>query len=358
MSKKFIKGNEAIAEAAMRAGLTDFYGYPITPATEILEYLAANLKDDGKVFLQTESEIAAINAVYGAASLGGRRVMTATSGPGMSLKVEGLSYLAASRLPFVIVNIMRGGPGLGDIQPSQGDYFQIVKGGGHGDYHLIVFAPSTVQEAADLTMTAFDLADKYRMGVCILADGVVGQSAEAVEFRDYKIVYSPKPWALNRGGSIRPFDLDPEVYQKINFEMQKDYREAAKEVRFETINIIPETEIIIVAFGTCARIAKTVIKETVKIGVTVGLFRPITLWPFPYKALRNYYELNPTAKFLVIEMNAGQMLEDVQLACGGVFDQRINFYGWPGGIVPTPEEILSLVEQIKKDGGCQPWLPK
>lgn len=356
MKKKFMKGNEAIAEAAIRAGLTDFYGYPITPATEILEYLASHLHLEGnrKVFLQMESELAAINAVYGAASIEGRRVMTATSGPGMSLKVEGLSYLAASRLPFIVVNIMRGGPGLGDIQPSQGDYFQIVKGGGHGDYHLIVLAPSTVQEAADLTMTAFDLADKYRMGVCVLADGAVGQSSEAVEFRDYTIIYPPKPWALNRGGSIRPFDLDPEVYQNINFEIQKDYREAASEIRFEKINISPETEIMIVAFGTCARIAKTVIKQAEKIGIKIGLFRPITLWPFPYKALRDCYNENPAAKIFVIEMNAGQMLEDVQLACGGIFDQRINFYGWLGGIVPNSEEVLALADIVKQGGRCQP----
>lgn len=351
MAKKFIKGNEAIAEAAIRAGLKFFGGYPITPASEILEYIAKELPKRGGVFKQAASEISAINMVYGASAAGGR-AMTASSSPGMSLKMEGISYIALSKLPCVIVDIMRGGPGLGDIQPAQSDYFQIVKGGGHGDYRLIVLAPSTVQEAADLVMESFDLADKYRNPVVVLADGALGQMMEAVEFQEYTPNTFDKSWALigakDRGPNrIVPFNLSEVELEKMNWKLQETYRKIEKyEVRYEEVNM-RNPEFIIVAFGLCGRIAKSVIKMAEEESINVGLIRPVTLWPYPYKAIRDAYNRFSQARILTVEMNVGQMAEDVKLACNGVFDKRVHFYGRTGGVVPSPEEILAKIKEMK-----------
>ncbi|MEK7627261.1 MAG: 3-methyl-2-oxobutanoate dehydrogenase subunit VorB [Patescibacteria group bacterium] len=346
--KKFMKGNEAIAEAAIRAGLNFYAGYPITPATEILEYFAVHLPAKGGVFIQAASEIEAINMVYGAAA-GGARAMTSSSSPGMSLKMECISYIALAELPCVIVDIMRGGPGLGDIQPAQSDYFQIVKGGGHGDYRLIVFAPSTVQEAYDLTFESYSLADRWRIPVVILGDGALGQVKEGIELREKSSVLIEKPWALSgakgrKSNRIVPFNLEPLELEKMNLALQEKYRAIEKsEVCFEEVNINFETELIIVAYGTCGRIAKSVIKMAAENGLHIGLIRPITLWPFPCDEIR-YWACNfPNKKFLVVEMSAGQMIEDVRLAVGD--DKKISFYGKMGGVVPTPEEILEEIER-------------
>ncbi len=358
MAKKILmKGNEAIAEAAIRAGLKFYAGYPITPQTEIPEYLARNFTKRGGIFVQAESEIAAINMVYGAAAAG-VRAMTSSSGPGISLKQETISYIALSEVPVVVVDIMRAGPGLGGIQPSQADYFQLTKGGGHGDYHYIVLAPHTVQEAADLTMLSFDLADKYRTGVYIAGDGALGQMMEAVEFREYAPLIIKKPWALTGKGNrekpnqIIPFGLDPYELEKMNNALQEKYRLIiSQETRHEQ-DLFPKNnrflEVIIVAYGICARIAKSAIKMAKEEGLSVGLIRPITLWPFPYEVIRriqNYYFCD-MAKILVLEMSAGQMVEDVRLAVQN--DKKVHFYGRTGGVVPTPEEVLEKIKEIAK----------
>lgn len=343
---KFIKGNEAIAEAAIRAGLNFYAGYPITPATEILEYFANNLPARGGVFIQAASEIEAINMVYGAAA-GGARAMTSSSSPGMSLKMECISYISLAEIPCVIVDIMRGGPGLGDIQPAQSDYFQIVKGGGHGDYKLIVLAPSMVQEAYDLTFEAFSLADKWRIPVVILGDGALGQVKEGVELHDRKSVLIEKPWALTgamgrKPNQVVPFNLDPAELEKMNLALQEKYRAIKKEeVRFEKNNINFETKLILVAYGTCGRISKSVIGMAAEKGLSVGLIRPISLWPFPSEEIGYVARNFPDKKFLVVEMSAGQMIEDVRLAVSD--DSRVSFYGTMGGIVPTPEKILEEI---------------
>ena len=351
MIKKFMKGNEAIAEAAIRAGLKFYAGYPITPATEILEYIARHLPARGGVFIQAASEIEAINMVYGAAA-GGARAMTSSSGPGMSLKMECISYIALADVPCVIVDIMRGGPGLGDIQPAQSDYFQIVKGGGHGDYRLIVLAPSIVQEAYDLTFEAFSLADRWRIPVVILGDGVLGQVKEGIELCENKLILFEKPWALSgakgrKPNKIVPFNLEALELEKMNLALQNKYHVEAQEVRFEGININSEAKLIIVAYGTCGRIAKTVIKMASEKGLNVGLIRPISLWPFPYNEIRHWARNFPSTKFLVVEMSAGQMVEDVRLAVSD--DSRVSFFGRMGGVVPAPEEIL---QEIERRGLC------
>lgn len=351
MTKIFIKGNKAIARAARLAGCKYFFGYPITPASEILEDMAEELPKIGGIFKQATSEIEAINMVYGAAAAGGK-VMTASSSPGMSLKMETMSYIALARLPCVIVDIMRGGPGLGDIQPAQSDYFQIVKGGGHGDYKLIVLAPSTVQEAADLTMEAFDLADKYKSLVVVLGDGALGQMMEAVEFKNYIPLKIEKPWALTgadgrKPNRITPFDLSEVELEKMNLSLWDSYKEIEKrEIRYEKsgMDLNNPPKFIIVAFGICGRIAKTVRKMAEEEGINVGLIRPVTLWPFPSDAIRNYAGLFPSAKILTVEMNMGQMIEDVRLALG---DRRVDFYGRTGGVVPTPEEIFEKIKEMK-----------
>lgn len=350
MEKVLMKGNEAIGEAAIRAGCKCFFGYPITPQSELPAYLAKKLpKIEGGVFLQAESEVAAINMVYGAAGAGAR-VMTSSSSPGISLKQEGISYIAGAELPCVIINIVRGGPGLGDIQPAQSDYFQATKGGGHGDYKLIVLAPSSIQEIADLVMDAFDLADRYRNPVMVMGDGALGQMMEPVAFKEPSAVELPlKDWATTgmkgrKPNLINSLYLDPEKLEKHNLKLQAKYKEIQeKEVRYET-KYCEDAELVIVAYGTTARIAETAIRQGRAEGIKVGLIRPITLWPFPTKPFEEV--INSVKQFLTIEMNLGQMLEDVKLAVNG--RKPVHFYGRTGGMVPTPSEILT---QIKKLAG-------
>jgi len=349
MEKKLMTGNEAIAEAAVQAGCRYFFGYPITPQNEIPEYMSKRLPEVGGVYLQAESEVAAINMLFGAAGAGAR-VMTSSSGPGISLMQEGISFLAAAQLPCVIVNIMRGGPGLGGIQPSQSDYFQATKGGGHGDYHLIVLAPHTVQEAVSLTMEAFDLADKYRIPVMILGDGYLGQMMEPVEFKKAVLHLPTKTWALT-GAKGRPKNiiktlyLDPEVLEKVNLEINRKMPGITKnEVHVETYQI-DDAEVIIAAYGTVARIAKTAIKVLREKGIKVGMIRPITAFPFPYETFEK--TADKVKKFLVVEMSFGQMLEDVKLGvCGKA---QIKFYGRTGGMVPSYDEIIIETEKLVKE---------
>lgn len=351
VERLLMKGNEAIGEAAIYAGCRYYFGYPITPQSELTAYMAKRLlKMRGAAFVQAESEIAAINMVYGASAAGGR-VMTSSSGPGISLKQEGISYLACAELPCVIVNIMRGGPGLGSIQPAQGDYFQATKGGGHGDYHLIVLAPSSVQELVDLTIKAFDLADKYRNPAMILGDGLLGQMMEPVEFgklNKMNNIPSKENWVLGSSSGrearkIVPFNLDPNELEKLINKIGQKYQEMKKEIEYETINM-DNPDILIIAYGTVARIVKTTIQKAKKEGINIGLIRPITLYPFPYEIIRDAaLKVN---KILVVEMSLGQMLEDVQLAvCDNA---RISFYGRTGGVVISPLEILEEVKRLLK----------
>ena len=346
--KILMKGNEAIGEAAIRAGCRFYFGYPITPQSELTAYMAKKLlKMKDAAFVQAESELAAINMVYGAAATG-VRTMTSSSSPGISLKQEGISYIACSELPCVIVNIQRGGPGLGSIQPGQADYFQATKGGGHGDYHLIVLAPSSVQELVDLTMDAFDLSDKYTNPAMILGDGLMGQMMEAVEFKERPKVELPDKsgWTLTgcKGRKHRfivPFDLDPHVLEELNKTLDEKYKKLKeKETRYEAVNL-KNADLVIVAYGTVARIVKTAIDEAKKEGINIGLIRPITLFPFPEKIIAETAE--KVKKFLTVEMSLGQMVEDVKLAVNG--KAEVNFYGRTGGVIPTPVEIL---EEAKK----------
>ncbi|MFP3984525.1 MAG: 3-methyl-2-oxobutanoate dehydrogenase subunit VorB [Candidatus Bathyarchaeia archaeon] len=347
MEKKLMTGNEAIAEAAIQAGCRHFFGYPITPQNEIPEYMSRRLPEVGGVYLQAESEVAAINMLFGAAGAGAR-VMTSSSSPGISLMQEGISYIAGAQLPCVLVNIMRGGPGLGGIQPAQSDYFQATKGGGHGDYRLLVLAPHTLQEAVSLTIDAFDLADKYRNPVMVLGDGYMGQMMEPVEFKKKAPPQlPPKEWTLT-GAKGRPPNLvkslylDPVVLEKHNLEINRKVQEMVKnEVRVETYRT-DDAEIVIAAFGTVARIAKTAIKVLREEGVNVGMIRPITVFPFPYDAFEKIAE--KVNKFLVVEMSLGQMVEDVRLAlCGKA---QVRFYGRTGGMVPSYDEIVVEIEKL------------
>lgn len=346
--KILMKGSEAIAEAAIRAGCKAYFGYPITPQTELLEYLAKHLPEHGGVFIQAESEIAAISMVYGAAAAGAR-VMTSSSGPGISLKQEGISFLAMAKLPCLIVNMMRGGSGLGAIQPSQSDYLQATRGGGHGDYRTIVLAPSSVQESVDLVPLAFDLADKYRIPVILLGDGAQAQISEPVEFKPYqKLTLPDKDWALTgcQGRLNRisvPYHADPLVVEKMNVDLEKTYKAIKQtEIRYELLNC-ENPDIFVVAFGLVGRIVKTVIKELERDGIKVGLIRPITLWPFPLMAIREIAE-KFKKDFLVVEMNQGQMVEDVELAVQG--KSNVHFYGRSGGIIPAIGDISDEVREI------------
>jgi len=345
--KKLMKGNEAIAEAAIRAGCEAYFGYPITPQTEVLEYMSRRMPELGRVFVQAESELGAINMVYGAACTGAR-VMTSTSSPGFSLMQEGVSYIALSFVPCVLVNIMRGGPGLGNIQPSQGDYFQATKGGGHGDYNPIVLAPATIQEAVDLVVEAFDLAEKYTQPVVIIADGMVGQIMEPVEFPEMQeIRRATFPWALT-GAQDRPHNIITSLFlnanqlEEQNLRLQRIIAEIrANEVRY-TEYMMDGAEIVVVAYGTAGRIVQTAVKQARAQGIPVGLFRPISVFPYPYEALGKVADT--TRQFLVVELNAGQMLEDVRLAtCNRV---PISFFGKMGGLVPLPEEILAEIKKL------------
>lgn len=349
MTRELLKGNEAIAEAAVRAGLEAYFGYPITPQTELLEYMARRLPPLGRVFLQAESEVAAINMVYGAASTGAR-VLTSSSSPGMSLMMEGLSYIAASEVPCVIVDIMRGGPGLGNIAPSQGDYFQIVKGGGHGDYQPLVLAPATVQEAIDLTYEAFDLAEKYRTIVVILADGNIGQMMEPAELPPMRPVRTPaeRPaWAV-AGALGRPRHVVTSIHMQPEDEEQHirqlEGRLAAirrSEVRSQEYQTFG-ADYLVVAFGTAGRVAQTAVRMARTKGIKVGLLRPISLYPFPEQRLSELAE--QVKGLLVVEMNAGQMVEDVRRAVAG--RAPVAFYGRMGGVVPMPEDVLAAIQAM------------
>jgi 2-oxoglutarate ferredoxin oxidoreductase subunit alpha len=342
-----MKGNEALAEAALRAGMQAYFGYPITPQSEILEYLTAEGAKHGAVILQAESELAAINMVYGASGAGAR-VMTSSSSPGISLMQEAISYMASAELPCLLVNIQRGGPGLGTIQPSQGDYFQATKGGGHGDYRLLVLAPSSVQEMADFVFDGFKLADKYRNPVMILADGALGQMMEKVVMQDAgSLPYTDKPWATTGKPSSRTrniitsLHIVPEKMEEINIHLQDKYRRMHQEVRFESINT-DQAEILLVAFGLSARICQKAIDLAAEKGIKVGLIRPITLYPFPTEAIASI--VPHVEALLTVEMNSGQMVEDVRLAVNG--KKPVYFRGRMGGMIPTPDDIMLEVETI------------
>ncbi len=348
--KVLMKGNEALAEAAINAGCRLFFGYPITPQTEVSAYMAKRMPKVGGTFLQAESEVSAINMVYGAAGAGAR-VMTSSSSPGISLKQEGISYIVGSDLPCVIVNIVRGGPGLGGIQPAQSDYFQAVKGGGHGDYHLIVYAPSSIQELVDITQEAFDVADQYRMPVMIMGDGMLGQMMEPVEFGAKTGRKLPeKTWAANGTDGKRERNVINSLYieasdlEELVLARYERYKEVEKnEVRVEEY-MTEDADYVIAAYGTIARVAKTAILELRKEGIKAGLIRPITLWPFPTAAFEKAAE---TAKgFLSVEMSMGQMVEDVRLAVNG--KKPVEFFGRTGGIVPTPDEICDAIRKMKE----------
>lgn len=348
--KQLLTGNEAAAEAAILAGCRYYYGYPITPQNELINYISVRMPQVGGTFIQAESEIAAINMVYGSAAAGGR-TMTSSSSPGISLKQEGISYLAGSELPCVIVNIQRGGPGLGDISASQADYFQAVKGGGHGDYHTIVLAPCSVQEMADLVYDAFDLADEYRIPVLILGDAQIGQLMEPVEFhKKTKKDLPNKDWALTGADGrkkrvIKSFYPIKGQLEEFNAHLQKKYKKIEEhEVRYETVNI-HKADIVLVAYGTSARICKEVVKRSQQLKFRVGLIRPITLWPFPKKIIRKISER--VRCILTIEMSAGQMVEDVRLAVEGRCP--VHFYGRTGGGVPTSLEVIRKIVEIVPD---------
>ena len=347
MGKQLMRGNHAAGEAAILAGCQSYFGYPITPQNELTEYMAQNMpRVPGGVFIQSESELAAINMVLGA-SVTGKRTMTSSSSPGISLKQEGISFLAALELPAVILNVVRGSPGLGNIAPAQSDYFQATRGGGHGDYRTIVLAPSSVQEMADLTMDAFDLADIYRNPVLVLTDGLIGQMMEPVVFEtDHKANLPPKDWILDGAAGrpsrfIRSLILDPWLEEEHNWKLQRKYKLIEeKEVRVETTNM-DDAKLVIVAYGTAARIAKGAIKNARKKGMKVGLFQPKTLWPFPVKEIR---DVARSAKhFLVFEMSCGQMVEDVQLALQG--QGKVSFFGRPGGVLITPSDFLTHIQR-------------
>ncbi|MGI6778371.1 MAG: 3-methyl-2-oxobutanoate dehydrogenase subunit VorB [Acetivibrionales bacterium] len=349
MGERFLmKGNEAIAEAALRAGCRHYFGYPITPQTEIAHYLAKKMPAVGGTFVQAESEVAAINMVYGAAGAGAR-VMTSSSSPGISLKQEGISYISGAQLPAVVVNIVRCGPGLGGILPAQSDYFQAVKGGGHGDYKMVVLAPSSVQELYELTVEAFNISDKYRIITMIMGDGTLGQMMEVVEFKEKEdIIDVKKDWATTGTGlkrehnTIESIYIDPQVLEKHNQKLQAKYRIIEeKETRAEEYNC-KDADVIVISYGTVSRIVKSVIKMAEKEGIKVGLIRPITLWPFPIASFDKYADV-PKA-FLAVELSAGQMVEDVRLALNG--RKPVYFYGRMGGMIPTQQEILDKIKEI------------
>lgn len=349
MKKKVLmKGNEALAESAIRSGCRFFFGYPITPQTEVAAYMAKQMPKRGGTFLQAESEIAAINMVYGAAGAGAR-VMTSSSSPGISLKQEGISYIAGADLPCVIVNIVRGGPGLGGIQPAQSDYFQATKGGGHGDYHLLVYAPSSVQEMSDLVSLAFDKADEYRMPAMIMGDGMLGQMMEPVSFREERSLESlpKKPWATTgtkmqrKKNIINSLYLTPEELEDRNDTREKRYQTIIEtETRAEEYRT-EDAEFIIVAYGTIARIAMSAVNMLREQGIKAGLIRPITLWPFPAKTIQKYAD--QAEAYFTVEMSQGQMVEDVRLAVNG--KKPVYFYGRNGGMVPDQDAIMQQAKQ-------------
>lgn len=350
MSKILMKGNEAIAEAAIRAGAAAYFCYPITPQTEVAEYMSRRMPEAGGVFLQAESEVAVGNMVFGAAATG-QRIFTSSSSPGISLMQEAISYMAGAQLPCVMLNIMRGGPGLGGILPAQSDYFQATKGGGHGDYRLLVLAPSSVQEAVDLTMLGFHLADKYRNPVMILGDGMIGQMMEPVEFPEEfeEPELPPNDWSATgaKGRApviIKSLYLDPDSLEDNTIVLHKKYIQMAKdEPRHELYKVNPKNRILIASYGTMARICQTVIDELETEGISIGLFRPITVFPFPEDALRHEAAKKNIQEILTVEMSMGQMVEDIERVIGRA--KPIKFFGRTGGVVPTPDEVK---EQIKE----------
>ena len=350
--KVLMKGNEAIAEAAIHAGCRHYFGYPITPQTEIAAYMAKKMPKIGGTFLQAESEIAAINMVYGVASTG-YRVMTSSSSPGIALKSEGLSYLAGSDLPALVVNVQRGGPGLGGIQPSQSDYFQATKAGGHGDFRMIVLAPASVQEMAELTVKGFELADTYRMTAMILADGTMGQMMEPVALDDLVVKPAPeKPWAttgtkMQRAHNItNSLSLIPEELEQLNFARFERYRAIEEnEVMYEEY-MMDDAEICIAAFGIAARVSKNAINEARKQGIKVGMIRPITLWPFPKEVFRR--AADKVNSFISVELSMGQMIEDVRLATE--CKKPVTLCNRAGGMIPSPDQVLEAIKKAAKGG--------
>lgn len=347
METRLMKGNEALAEAAIRAGCDAYFGYPITPQSEVLEYLAKEMPAHNRIVLQAESEVASINMVYGAAGAG-FRTMTSSSSPGISLMQEGISYIAGAELPCLIVNVNRAGPGLGTIQPGQGDYFQSTKGGGHGDYKLIVLAPSSVQEMADFVFLGFDLADKYRNPVMILSDGAIGQMMEKVTLQDYIVHKIDKPWAttgkpeMRQRNYITSLHIKPEMLEKHNEHLIEKYKQVQEhEVRYEEI-MTEDAEYLLVAYGLSARICHKAMLMLREKGIKAGMLRPITLFPFPAKPLHRLAE--HVKLMLTVELNAGQMVEDVRLSVNGRVP--VEFYGRLGGMVPNPKEIVNKLENL------------
>jgi 2-oxoglutarate/2-oxoacid ferredoxin oxidoreductase subunit alpha len=349
MTRELMKGNEAVAEAAIRAGVTAYFGYPITPQTELLEYMSRRMPELGRAFVQAESEPAAINMVYGAACTG-KRVMSSSSSPGMSLMTEGVSYIAGTELPVVLVDVMRGGPGLGNIAPAQADYNQVVHGGGHGDYRPIVLAPATVQESVDLTVLAFDLAEKYRSVAVVLTDGSIGQMMEPCEMPPYQPLKTTFPdWATTGCAGrerrvLTSINLDPAAQEDTNFRLMYRWQEVeANEVRFKSY-YMEDAKIAVVGYGSCGRLALSAVRAARAEGIPVGLIRPITLNPFPRKVL--FETAAKMDSMLVVEMSSGQMLEDVLLA--GQNQCPVEFYGRMGGVVPFPDEVLDEIKRVAK----------
>ena len=350
MPRELLKGNIAMAEAAIRAGVEAYFGYPITPQTELLEWMSKRMPELGRAFLQAESEVAAVNMVYGAACTG-KRVMTSSSSPGVSLMMEGLSYIAGTELPVVLIDVMRGGPGLGNIAPSQGDYNQIVHGGGHGDYRAIVLAPASVQEAIDLTVLSFDLAEKYRSLVVVIVDGNIGQMMEPAELPPMQPLKEDIPeWAVQGADArdrriLSSIYINPEDEEVVNIRLVERWKEIERnEIRFKEY-YLDDAEIVVIGYGTAGRVSLTAIRAAREEGIKVGLLRPISVSPFPYERIA---ELVPQAKaLLVVEMSAGQMLNDINLAVGGRVP--VDFYGRMGGVVPFPDEILSEIRRVESD---------
>jgi pyruvate/2-oxoacid:ferredoxin oxidoreductase alpha subunit len=349
MSRLFMKGNDAVIKGAILAGCRAYYGYPITPASEIVEAAAKYLPQVGGIFLQAESEVASINILYGAASAG-QRVMTASSGPGLSLMQEGISYSAGAELPLVVVDVMRGGPGLGNIAPEQGDYNQIVKGGGHGNYKVLVLAPHSAQEMCNLTMLAFQLADTYRNPVIVLTDGYVGQMMEPVELPEPITELPVKDWIVDgtrdtMNNLISSIELEPEDLEEHNRKLQVKYKTIADtEVRYEELHT-GDADVVLIGYGIVSRVLQSVVEEARSQGLRVGLLRPITLWPFPAKKIREIAETSRL--FFVVEMSNGQMVDDVRLALEG--KRPVRFYGRMGGVVPTAQEVIRHLKEILND---------
>lgn len=344
-----MKGNEAIAEAAIQAGCRHYFGYPITPQTEVAAYMAKKMPKIGGVFLQAESEVASINMVYGAAAAGAR-VMTSSSSPGISLMGEGLSYIAGSDVPAFVVNVQRGGPGLGGIQPSQSDYFQATRGGGHGDYHMIVLAPASVQEMASLTVKGFNLADKYSMIAMILADGTIGQMMEPISFEDVEVEHYDKPWALTgteckrKHNIVNSLYLQPDVLEKKNFERYEKYKAVEANEALHESYLMDDADVCVVAFGIAARVAKNAVVAARGEGIKAGMIRPITLWPFPKQALSQ--AADQVKSFLSVELSMGQMVEDIQLATG--CRRPVSLCNRVGGMIPSPDQVLESIRKAAK----------